>query len=96
MGEAEYDKNSGPGKTLGGNARLEFLRHFLKTVLLHVCTYVRCNFILALSFRPNLSIKMGGMDRCDILFYAGSTTTDIGLLLVAPAPPLLPHETFSI
>jgi hypothetical protein len=29
---------------------------------------------------------MGGTDRCGILFYAGSTTTDIGLLLVAPAP----------
>jgi hypothetical protein len=38
------------------------------------------------SFRPNPSIKMGGTDRCGILFYAGSTTSGIGLLLVAPAP----------
>jgi hypothetical protein len=28
---------------------------------------------------------MGGTDRCGILIYAVSKTTDIGLLLVAPA-----------
>jgi hypothetical protein len=39
---------------------------------------------------------IGGTDRWGILFYAGSTTTDIGLLLVAPAPRLLPPETFSM
>jgi hypothetical protein len=53
-------------------------------------------FLAALSFWPNPYIKMGGADRCGILFYAGSTTTDIGLLLVAQAPILLPHKTFSI
>jgi V8-like Glu-specific endopeptidase len=53
-------------------------------------------FFIPLYFRPNPSIKMGGTDRCGILFYAGSTTTDIGLLLVAPAPLFSPHETFSI
>jgi hypothetical protein len=51
-------------------------------------------FFVALSFRPNPSFKMGGADRCGILFYAGSATT--GLLLVAPAPIFLPHETISI
>jgi hypothetical protein len=35
---------------------------------------------------------MGDTDRCGILFYSGSTTTDIALLLVAPAPPLLPFQ----
>jgi hypothetical protein len=40
----------------------------------------------SLSCPTHPSIKMGGMDRCGILFYAGSTTTDIGLQLVAPAP----------
>jgi hypothetical protein len=34
---------------------------------------------------------MGGTDRCGILFYAESITTDIGLLLVAPAPQLFPN-----
>jgi hypothetical protein len=29
---------------------------------------------------------MGGTDRCGILFYAGSITTGVGLLLVALAP----------
>jgi hypothetical protein len=53
-------------------------------------------FFVALSFQPGPSIKMGSMDRCGILFYAGSITTDMGLLLVAPAPQLFPHETFSI
>jgi hypothetical protein len=33
---------------------------------------------VALSFRPNPSIKMGGTDRCGILFYAGSATTGMG------------------
>jgi hypothetical protein len=46
----------------------------------------RANYFVALSFRPNRSIKMGGTDRCGILFYASSTTAGIGLLLVAPAP----------
>jgi hypothetical protein len=41
--------------------------------------------VVALSFRPNPSIKMDGTDRCGILVYAGITTTDICLLLVAPA-----------
>jgi hypothetical protein len=53
-------------------------------------------FFVALSFKPNPSIKMGGTDRFGILFYAGNTTTGIGLLLVALAPLFLPHETFSI
>jgi hypothetical protein len=44
-------------------------------------------------FPAQLSNKMGGTDRCVILFYAASTTTDIGLLLVAPAPLLFLHET---
>jgi hypothetical protein len=42
---------------------------------------------------------MGGTDRCGILFYAGSTTTDIGLLLIAPAPctdKILPVDYFWI
>jgi hypothetical protein len=29
-------------------------------------------FFVALSFQPNPSIKMGGTDRCGILFYAGT------------------------
>jgi hypothetical protein len=56
--------------------------------------YISINNFLSLSFWLNPSIKMGGMDRCGILFYAGSTTTDMWLLMVAPAPRLLPHETF--
>jgi hypothetical protein len=54
------------------------------------------SMLFALSFGPNPVIKMCGTDTCGILFYAGSTTTDIGLLLVAPVPQLFPHETFSI
>jgi hypothetical protein len=50
-----------------------------------------CFVFVALSFRPSPSIKMGGTDRCGILFYAESITTDIGLLLVAPAPQLFPN-----
>jgi hypothetical protein len=56
-------------------------------------------FFVALSFCPNPSIKMGGTDRCGILVYAGSTTTDLGLLLVAPARHpdyYVPHKAFSI
>jgi hypothetical protein len=41
---------------------------------------------VVLSYRPNPSIKMGGTDRCGILFYAESKTTGIGRELVAPAP----------
>jgi hypothetical protein len=53
-------------------------------------------FFVALSFQPNPSITMGGTDRCGILFYGGSTTADIGLLLAAPIPLFLPHEAFSM
>jgi hypothetical protein len=35
---------------------------------------------------------MSGMDRCGILFYAGSVTTDTGLLLVAPAPLIISSQ----
>jgi hypothetical protein len=51
-------------------------------------SFLRNQFFVALSFRPSPSNKMGGADRCGISFYAGNTTTDTGLLLVAPAPQL--------
>jgi hypothetical protein len=53
-------------------------------------------FFVALSFLPCPSIKMGGTDRCGILFYAESITTDIGLLLVSSAPELFPNKICSI
>jgi hypothetical protein len=55
---------------------------------------IQKSIFVAFCFWPNQSIKMGGADIRVILFYAGSTTTDISLLLVALAPQLFSHNTF--